>query len=205
LKHIRGIFFTGLLALIPIVGTLSIVGWLFNRIDLIFRQPLEQLIGFPLVGVGIILTLLIIFATGVISRNYLGRKLIHIAEAVLRRIPLVSTVFVSMKQLVDLVFTDQKSAFKSAVLIQYPTKGIYAIGFVTSDAPQEAKAKTDRNLKSIFIPTTPNPTSGMLVMIPEEDTIKLDMTVEAAIKMVVSGGILMPEHLPTEDKPDDVR
>ena len=205
MKHIRGIFFTGLLALIPIVGTLSIVGWLFNRIDLIFRQPLEQLIGFPLVGVGIILTLLIIFATGVISRNYLGRKLIHIAEAVLRRIPLVSTVFVSMKQLVDLVFTDQKSAFKSAVLIQYPTKGIYAIGFVTSDAPQEAKAKTDRNLKSIFIPTTPNPTSGMLVMIPEEDTIKLDMTVEAAIKMVVSGGILMPEHLPTEDKPDDVR
>jgi uncharacterized membrane protein len=205
LKHIRGIFFTGLLALIPIVGTLSIVGWLFNRIDLIFRQPLEQLIGFPLVGVGIILTLLIIFATGVISRNYLGRKLIHIAEAVLRRIPLVSTVFVSMKQLVDLIFTDQKSAFKSAVLIQYPTKGIYAIGFVTSDAPQEAKTKADRNLKSIFIPTTPNPTSGMLVMIPEEDTMKLDMTVEAAIKMVVSGGILMPEHLPTENKPDDVR
>ncbi|MDF2546036.1 MAG: hypothetical protein K0R93_934 [Anaerosolibacter sp.] len=205
MKHIRGIFFTGLLALIPIVGTLSIVGWLFNRIDLIFRQPLEQLIGFPLVGVGIILTLLIIFATGVISRNYLGRKLIHIAEAVLRRIPLVSTVFVSMKQLVDLIFTDQKSAFKSAVLIQYPTKGIYAIGFVTSDAPQEAKTKADRNLKSIFIPTTPNPTSGMLVMIPEEDTMKLDMTVEAAIKMVVSGGILMPEHLPTENKPDDVR
>ncbi|MFT9496242.1 DUF502 domain-containing protein [Anaerosolibacter sp.] len=205
MKHIRGIFFTGLLALIPIVGTLSIVGWLFNRIDLIFRQPLEQLIGFPLVGVGIILTLLIIFVTGVISRNYLGRKLIHIAEAVLRRIPLVSTVFVSMKQLVDLIFTDQKSAFKSAVLIQYPTKGIYAIGFVTSDAPQEAKTKADRNLKSIFIPTTPNPTSGMLVMIPEEDTMKLDMTVEAAIKMVVSGGILMPEHLPTEDKPDDVR
>lgn len=111
----------------------------------------------------------------------------------------------SMKQLVDLIFTDQKSAFKSAVLIQYPTKGIYAIGFVTSDAPQEAKTKADRNLKSIFIPTTPNPTSGMLVMIPEEDTMKLDMTVEAAIKMVVSGGILMPEHLPTEDKPDDVR
>lgn len=204
MKHIRGIFFTGLLALIPIVGTLSIVGWLFNRIDLIFRQPLEQLIGFPLVGVGIILTLLIIFATGVISRNYLGRKLIHIAEAVLRRIPLVSTVFVSMKQLVDLIFTDQKSAFKSAVLIQYPTKGIYAIGFVTSDAPQEAKTKTDRNLKSIFIPTTPNPTSGMLVMIPDEDTMKLDMTVEAAIKMVVSGGILMPEHLPIENKPDGI-
>ncbi|MBB6217750.1 putative membrane protein [Anaerosolibacter carboniphilus] len=205
MKHVRGIFFTGLLALIPIVGTLSIVGWLFNRIDLIFRQPLEQLIGFPLVGVGIILTLLIIFATGVISRNYLGRKLIHIAEAVLRRIPLVSTVFVSMKQLVDLIFTDQKSAFKSAVLVQYPTKGIYAIGFVTSEAPQEAKTKTDKNLKSIFIPTTPNPTSGMLVMIPDEDTIKLDITVEAAIKMVVSGGILIPDHLPVENKPDETR
>lgn len=205
MKHVRGIFFTGLLALIPIVGTLSIVGWLFNRIDLIFRQPLEQLIGFPLVGVGIILTLLIIFATGVISRNYLGRKLIHIAEAVLRRIPLVSTVFVSMKQLVDLIFTDQKSAFKSAVLVQYPTKGIYAIGFVTSEAPQEAKTKTDKNLKSIFIPTTPNPTSGMLVMIPDEDTIKLDITVEAAIKMVVSGGILIPDHLPVENNPDETR
>ncbi len=198
MKHIRGIFFTGLFALIPIVGTLSIVGWLFNRIDLIFREPLERFIGFPLVGVGIILTLLIIFATGIISRNYLGKKLIHIAETLLRRIPLVSTVFVSMKQLVDLIFTDQKNAFKSAVLIQYPTKGIYAIGFVTSEAPQEAKTKTDKNLISIFIPTTPNPTSGMLVMIPEEDITKLDMPVEAAIKMVVSGGILVPENLPVE-------
>jgi uncharacterized membrane protein len=198
LKHVRGVFFTGLLALIPIVGTLSIVGWLFNRIDLIFREPLERFIGFPLVGVGIILTLLIIFATGIISRNYLGKKLIHIAEAVLRRIPLVSTVFVSMKQLVDLIFTDQKNAFKSAVLVQYPTKGIYAIGFVTSEAPQETKSKTNKNLISVFIPTTPNPTSGMLVMIPDEDTTKLDMTVEAAIKMVVSGGILVPESLPVE-------
>lgn len=198
MKRIRSILITGLLVLIPIVGTLSIVGWLFNSIDLIFRQPLEKFVGFPLVGSGIILTLLIILITGIVSKNYLGKKLIHITESVLKKIPLVGTVFVSIKQLVDTLFTDQKTAFKSAVLVQYPTKGIYAIGFITADAPQEVKMKSDKNLKSIFIPTTPNPTSGMLVMLPEEDIIKLDMSVEAAIKMIVSGGILLPENIPVQ-------
>lgn len=194
MKYLRKIFLTGLFVLLPIAATLSIVGWLFNSIDAIFREPLERLLGFPLVGVGFALTLLLILITGIFSSNFLGEKLISMTEATLKKIPIVNTVYLSIKQLMDSVFNNHKKAFKSAVLIQYPSKGIYAIGFVTSEAPAELNKQVGKSMKSIFIPTTPNPTSGMLVMIPDEDIIPLNMPVESAVKLVVSGGIILPEN-----------
>ncbi|AOT72156.1 DUF502 domain-containing protein [Geosporobacter ferrireducens] len=194
IKHLRNIFITGLFVLVPIFVTLSIVIWLFNRIDAVFREPLELFLGFPLVGIGVILTILIILITGFISTNLLGKKIILFTEAVFKKIPLVNTVYISMKQLTDTLFTSQKNAFKSAVLVEYPSKGIYVIGFITADAAEEINLKTQSDLKSVFIPTTPNPTSGMLVMIPEEDIQFLDLSIEAAIKLIVSGGILLPEN-----------
>ncbi|MFZ5967850.1 MAG: DUF502 domain-containing protein [Bacillota bacterium] len=195
MKHLRNLFLTGLIVILPIAATISIVGWLFNKIDSIFREPLERLIGFPLVGIGVFLTLLIIFSAGIISTNYLGKKLINLAEGVLKKIPLVNTVYLSIKQLMDTVLSNKKATFKSAVLVQYPSKDIYAIGFITADAPDELCIRTSKKLKSIFIPTTPNPTSGMLVMIPEEEIIPLDIPVEAAVKLVVSAGMLLPENI----------
>ena len=194
IKHLRNIFITGLFVLVPIFVTLSIVIWLFNRVDAVFREPLEIFLGFPLIGIGVIITILIILIAGFISTNLLGKKLIFFTEAVFKRIPLVNTVYISMKQLTDTLFTNQKNAFKSAVLVQYPSKGIYVIGFITADAPMEINRKAQKEMKSVFIPTTPNPTSGMLVMIAEEHIQYLDLSIEAAVKLIVSGGILLPEN-----------
>ncbi len=190
IKHIRRIFLTGLLVFLPIVVTFSIVGWLFNKIDSLFREPLETIFGFPLVGIGFVLTILLIFITGIIASNFFGKKFISWAECIIRKIPIVKTIYIAIKQIIDTVFEDRQKAFKSAVLVQYPSKGIYALGFITSEAPSEIQKKCNEDMKSIFIPTTPNPTSGMLVMIPEKDIIFLDMPVESAIKIIISGGII---------------
>jgi uncharacterized membrane protein len=190
IKHIRRIFLTGLLVFLPIVVTFSIVGWLFNKIDSLFREPLETIFGFPLVGIGFVLTILLVFITGIIASNFFGKKFISWAECIIRKIPIVKTIYIAIKQIIDTVFEDRQKAFKSAVLVQYPSKGIYALGFITSEAPSEIQKKCNEDMESIFIPTTPNPTSGMLVMIPEKDIIFLDMPVESAIKLIISGGII---------------
>lgn len=194
IKYLRNIFITGLFVLVPIFVTLSIVIWLFNRVDAVFREPLERFLGFPLVGIGFILTILIILITGFVSTNLLGKKIILFTENIFKKIPLVNTVYISMKQLTNTLFTSQKNAFKSAVLVEYPSKGIYVIGFITADAPEEINLKVQSPLKSVFIPTTPNPTSGMLVMIPEEKIQFLNLSIEAAVKLIISGGILLPEN-----------
>ncbi|MFZ5967057.1 MAG: DUF502 domain-containing protein [Bacillota bacterium] len=186
----KKVFITGLFVLIPITATISIMFWLFNSIDSIFREPLESWFDLPLVGVGFILTVLLIFTAGIVASNYLGKKLIEITESTIKKIPIFNTVYVSIKQVMDTIFSDQKKAFKSVVFVRYPSKDIYAIGFITADAPNEMEVKIGRRMKSIFIPTTPNPTSGMLVMIPEEDIIHADLSVEAAVKLIVSGGII---------------
>jgi len=195
MKELRKIFLTGLLVVIPIAGTLSLIVWLFNTVDSIFRIPIEKIIGFPIIGIGVVITVSIIFVTGIFATNYLGKKIIHLTDKTMRKIPIVNAIYTSMKQLIDTVFMDQKNAFKSVVLVQYPSKGIYVLGFVTASAPEAICDKVGETMKSIFIPTTPNPTSGMLVMIPEKDIIYLNMQIDMAIKLVVSGGILLPETI----------
>lgn len=186
----KKLFITGLFVLIPITVTISIMFWLFNTIDSIFREPLETLFGVHLIGVGFILTILLVFIAGIVASNYLGKKIIAITESTIKRIPIVNTVYISIKQVMDTISNDQKKAFKSVALVRYPSKDIFAIGFITSDATDEINEKLGKRMKSIFIPTTPNPTSGMLVMISEEDIINLNIPVDAAIKLIVSGGII---------------
>lgn len=193
MKVLRKLFITGLLVLIPIAGTLTLIFWLLNIVDAVFRVPLERIFGFPLIGIGVVITLALILLTGLFATNYLGNKIIHWADGAMRKIPIVRPIYISIKQMIDTVFTDQKKAFKSVVLVQYPSKGIYTLGFITSTASEMIMEKTGKIMQSIFIPTTPNPTSGMLIMVPEEDIIYLSMPVDAAIKLIVSGGILLPE------------
>lgn len=200
MKTLRKLFFTGLFILVPIVATLSLIVWLFNIIDSIFRVPIEKIIGFRIIGIGVALTIGIILATGVFATNYLGKEMIHFVEKALSKIPLVNTIYLSIKQLIDTLFMKQREAFKSAVIVQYPSKGIYTIGFITADTPSAISEKIGEKMKSVFIPTTPNPTSGMLVMVPLKDIIPLNIPVEAAIKLVVSGGILLPDQVKANEK-----
>jgi len=193
-RDVRKIFLTGLLVLIPIVGTISLIIWLFNMIDSIFRVPIENILGFRIIGIGVVLTVLIVFWTGVIATNYLGKKMIYLVDKMICKIPMVSIIYSSIKQVIDTIFMKKKDDFKSAVVVQYPSKGIYTIGFVTADAPDEICQITGKKMKSIFIPTTPNPTSGMFVMIPEKDIMILNISVETAVKLVISGGLLHLEN-----------
>lgn len=193
MEKIRKIFFTDLLVIIPIAGTIYLMLWFLNLVDSIFRNPIEKLVGFPILGIGVVITVAITLLTGVIATNYLGKEVIFFIDKTIRRIPIVNSIYISMKQLIDTVFMEQKNAFKNVVLIQYPSEGIYALGFITSITPELISNIVGEPMKNIFVPTTPNPTTGMLVMISEKNIIYLRMPIDTAIKIVVSGGILVPE------------
>ncbi|PAB58923.1 DUF502 domain-containing protein [Anaeromicrobium sediminis] len=200
IKDARNIFFTGLIVLIPIAATFFTIVWLFNVVDSFFRDPLQKILGFRIVGIGVILTLVIVFWTGLFATNYLGRKIIDFLEKSICKVPLVSMIYSSIKQIINTVFTEKNNNFKSAVAIEYPSKGIYTIGFLTADAPRVITDITNEKMKSIFVPTTPNPTSGMFVMIAEKDIVYLGLSVDAAIKLIVSGGIITPDIIQDENR-----
>ncbi|WP_069649334.1 DUF502 domain-containing protein [Caloranaerobacter ferrireducens] len=193
LRGIRNIFITGFLIILPIAGSLYIMYLFFSFIDNLFNIPLKGLLGIEVPGVGVILTFTIIFAIGVIARNYFGKKILHFTEKIIIKIPLVKTIYISIKQIVDTLFLKKNDAFKKAVLVEYPKEGVYTIGFITSESPKEISEKTKAECVSLFIPTTPNPTSGMFIIVPKDKVTYLDMDVEEAIKLIVSGGLVTPE------------
>ncbi|WP_054870004.1 DUF502 domain-containing protein [Caloranaerobacter sp. TR13] len=193
LRGIRNIFITGFLIVLPIAGSLYIMYLFFSFIDNLFNTPLKGLLGIEVPGVGIILTFTIIFVIGIIARNYFGKKILHFTEKIIIKIPLVKTIYISIKQIVDTLFLNKNDAFKKAVLVEYPKEGVYTIGFITSESPKEISQKTKAECVSLFIPTTPNPTSGMFIIVPKDKVTYLDMDVEEAIKLIVSGGLVTPE------------
>lgn len=180
--------------ILPMALTAIVILWLFNRVDIVFRQPIENIIGFRIYGLGVLITLFLIFIVGLLARNYSGNKLINFTELVLERIPLVRTVYFSIKQLTETIYGSKHTAFRKAVLVEYPSPGRYSIAFVTSDGSEEIVEKTGEDVVGLFIPTTPNPTSGVYIMIPKKETIPLEMSVEQAIKLVISGGIVKPDQ-----------
>ncbi|MDI6616658.1 MAG: DUF502 domain-containing protein, partial [Syntrophaceae bacterium] len=163
------------------------------------RYHPDQLLPFHIPGLGVIITLILIFTIGLVTRSYLGKKLAILGDRMVRRIPLVRGIYNALKQFVDAVFSDKGQSFKKAVLIEYPRKGLYSIAFVTGVSRGEVQAKTLQRCVNVFVPTTPNPTSGFYIMVPEGDMIALDMTVEEAFTLIISGGIVSPEdiqHMP---------
>ncbi len=194
MKKFRKLFLTGLSILIPLVVTVTIIVWFVFKVDALFRKPVQAVTGKSFMGLGLILTLLLIFVTGFLATNYIGKRIITNTENAILKVPVVSVLYTSIKQLRDTLFYQKKrKAFKSVVLLEYPSKGIFTIGFITASAPAAIEGVVKKKLKSVFVPTTPNPTSGMYVMIPENDLIYLNMPVDTAIKLVVSGGILSPD------------
>ncbi|MCG8531291.1 MAG: DUF502 domain-containing protein [Desulfovibrionales bacterium] len=188
----------GFLFLAPIVVTIFIlrilVRWAdaaWNWVPDQFRIP-EQL-GIPETGTGIILVLVILLCAGILVRNYVGKLIARTIEKLILKLPGINRFYAATNQLFISVFKSPAKEFKQVVLIEYPRPRLYALAFVTGIAVGEIQRKTKEDVLNIFVPTTPNPTSGFYLMVPHEDTIKLDLSVEDAFKILISGGILNPE------------
>lgn len=196
-KQLRRTVITGLLILAPLAFTAYVLVLLFQLMDGMFAWLLRRALGpdHSMPGVGLILTILVVLLLGWLSSNVFGRRLIRLFETVLARIPVAKTVYSSSKGIVDAISQSQTEAFKRVVLIEYPRQGLYSIAFVTSNARWGQLSSGTEDLLLVFLPTTPNPTSGYLLMVPRPDAIDLPITVEEGVRMVISGGILKPESL----------
>jgi uncharacterized membrane protein len=194
----RRYLIAGLLVWVPIGITVLVVRMLINLMDrLVLLLPPEwrpdALVGFHVPGIGLILAVITLFVTGLLVANLLGRRLVALYEYVLDKIPLVRSVYSASKSFSEVLFSETNEAFKKVILIEYPRKGLYSLAFMTATQLEEVQARTDHEVVCVFLPTTPNPTSGYILMVPREDAIELDMDVEDALKMIVSLGVVVPE------------
>lgn len=186
-KQIRSNIIAGILLLIPLVLSIIILVKSFQWID----SVLPSIIGADWVpGLGILVILIVAYFAGVAAKNFFGKKLINTANAIIANIPVLNKVYLAIQQIVDAATLNKKNLFERAVLIEFPRPGCFGIGFVTSESNKEFSSKTGQEVVAVFIPTTPNPTSGFLIYAPEAELIDLNLPVEVAIKLVMSGGIL---------------
>jgi uncharacterized membrane protein len=188
----------GLLVWVPLLVTFLALRFLINLMDqslLLVPAPLrpENLIGRRIPGLGAILTFVLVFTTGALALNFFGRRLIAAWERLLARIPLVSWVYGGVKQVAETLLSPQAQAFRKVLLLEYPRTGIWSLGFQTASALDEVQARTEKDVICVFVPTTPNPTSGFIMLVPKEDVLELDMTVDEALRMVISLGVVVPE------------
>ena len=197
----RKYFVTGLLILVPLAITLWVVNLIIGTMDqslllLPQRWRPETVIGFRIPGLGSILTLLIIFLTGLATRNFIGNRVVQWWEKLLTRIPVVNSIYSSVKQVSDTLLSSSGNAFRKAVLIEYPRRDCWTIAFLTGVPGGDVKNHLNGDYISVYVPTTPNPTSGFFLMVPRAETIELDMNVDAALKYIVSMGVVSPEYVP---------
>ncbi len=197
LVKLRKYLITGLLIWVPLGVTILVIKLLVEILDktlllLPFAWRPANLFGFDIPGLGIVISTLFIFITGFLITNFTGRRLVSWGESWLDKIPLVRSIYSALKQVTETILSPDKNSFRQVVLIEYPRKDIWIIGFQTSDSPEEFNQLSGEKLLTIFIPTTPNPTSGFIIMMPEKDTKMLDMDVEDALKMVISLGVVTP-------------
>jgi len=199
-KKLKSYFLTGLIVLTPLVLTLYIIWHLFLAIDGILHGIISSMLinlGFtdierPLTGVGFISLVLLILTTGMIARNYIGKKIISIGEIIFTKVPLVNRIYVAIQQISKAFLSENREVFKKAVLIEFPHKGVYSIGFITQETRGEIQDRLNQKVVSVFLTTTPNPTTGFLLFVPKNEVIELDMPIEEALKLVISGGAITP-------------
>ncbi|MEL7312514.1 MAG: DUF502 domain-containing protein [Pseudomonadota bacterium] len=199
----RRYLIAGLLIWLPIGVTVFIVRILIDLTDSSLagllrwmpESPLKEFLG-EVPGLGAIVSVLILLLTGLFTANIVGRRLVAGTEQVLERVPLVRTVYSAVKNFAEVVFSPSGESFKQVLLIQYPRKGLWSLAFQTSTELGEVQARTGQDMICTFVPTTPNPTSGFIIMVPREDAVVLDMDVESALKMIISLGVVVPtwEH-----------
>ena len=205
--RIRGYFLAGVLVTAPlgITGYLAwvIVGFIDHSVTPLIPDNYnpETYLPFSLPGLGVLILILVLTLIGALTAGLLGRWLVHTGERILNRMPVVRSIYSAIKQIFQTVLAQKSNAFREAILVEYPRRGIWAIAFITGTTQGEVQNLTEQETVNIFLPTTPNPTSGFLLFVPKEDVVPLNMSVEEAIKMVISGGLVTPpDNRPMEEK-----
>ena len=188
---------TGLLIWIPLVITIWVLTLVVDTLDrtLLLLPPhfrTESWLGMHVPGMGVIMTLVIVFVTGVLAANFIGERLVRLWDAILHRIPFVSTIYSSVKQVSDTLFSSSGEAFRKAVLVRWPHEGMWTIGFVTGTPGGDVANHLRDDFLSVYVPTTPNPTGGYFVLVARKDLIELDMSVDQALKYIISMGVVAP-------------
>ena len=197
MKQLRRYLVAGLLVWIPLGVTIFIGSFFVRQMDKSLRfipeqyRP-EEWLGFAIPGLGVILTLLVVLITGLLAANLVGRTMVGIWESALERIPVVRSVYSATKNFAEIVFSDSGQSFKKVLLIEYPRKGIYSLAFQTATSLGEVQGRTGEPVVCTFVPTTPNPTSGYIIIVPKKDVIELDMEIDEALKMIISLGVVVP-------------
>ena len=200
MTKIRSWFLTGILVMTPLILTIYVAWAFITFVDNLvvplvpFDYRPSYYLPFSIPGLGLIIVFIFTTFVGLLATGLFGRTLIRIWENILNRMPVVRSVYSAIKQILETVMATQSDAFRQAVLVQYPRKDIWAIGFVTGSTKGEVGKRVDKKMVNVFMPTTPNPTSGFLLYFPEEDLIFLNMSVEDALKLVVSGGMVVPKE-----------
>ncbi len=204
MKRLRNYFISGLLFWVPLALTVLVIKFFLELVNnLVPQKYLPEAIfhlDTAIPGSGIILVLMVILITGVMVTNILGRKLVALWEKVLNKIPGFRNVYNVLKKVSDTVFNTSTESFRKAFLIQYPSKGIWVIAFQSGDYKGEAESIIGEEIMNLFVPTTPNPTSGFFVMMAKKDAFELDMSVEEAFKLVISAGVVTPNSVKIKDE-----
>ena len=196
-------FITGLLVLVPLFITAWVLATLINMMDqslllLPVQWRPEAQFGRSVPGFGVLLTLAIIFVTGLIATNFFGKRLLAIWEGILTRVPVVKSIYSSVKQVSDTLFSDSGNAFRKALLVQFPREGSWTIAFQTGQPGGDVANHLRGDFVSVYVPTTPNPTGGYFLMMPRADVIELNMSVDEALKYIISMGVVTPHTVPRD-------
>jgi uncharacterized membrane protein len=196
--RLRRYLIAGILIWVPAGVTYLVLRLAINMMDRVLLvlpeayRP-DTLLGFHIPGLGIVLTFTLVLVTGFLAANYLGRRLVGGWESLLGRIPLVSPIYTGAKKISETLLSDQAQAFRKVLLVEYPRRGAWSLCFLTARHLGEVQAKTGKEVVCVFVPTTPNPTSGFLILVPTDEVVELDMTVDEAFRMIISLGVVVPE------------
>lgn len=213
LARLRGYFLAGILVTAPVAITFAAAWWFIGFVDskVVPLIParynldvyLRDIVGFEigLPGLGVVVLIALITLIGALTAGFIGRYVVHLGERLLAQMPVISSIYGALKQIFETVLKQQSNAFRQAVLVEYPRRGIWAVGFITGNTEGEVQNLTTDDMVNVFLPTTPNPTSGFLLFLPREELVDLSMTVEEAIKMVISAGIVTPP----DRRPEEVQ
>ena len=200
LSKIRSYFLTGVIITAPVGLTFYVailfIGFVDSRVRNIIPEKYhyDNLLPIEIPGIGLLFVFILLTFIGFLTAGLIGRFIIKLGERIISRLPIIRSVYGALKQIFESVIASSSKSFREVVLIEYPRKGVWAIGFITGDTKGEVQNATKENMVNVFLPTTPNPTSGFLLFVPRKDVIILDMNVEEGIKMVISGGIVTPKQ-----------
>jgi len=204
----KSVLFAGILVTLPLLFTYFLLQFLFVKLDSQLSPLVTKLLilagydlpeNFRIPGIGLFALVFVIFTIGLLARNIIGKSIINIYEGVLTRIPLLKNIYVGAKQVIETFGNSMGGSFNKVIMIEYPRLGIYALAFITSKSKGEVERRTGKEMMNIFLPTTPNPTSGFFLLVPTEDIIELDMSVEDGVKMIISGGLVTPSDKVTHN------